>query len=104
MATSKKVMRFKTVRTITFTDFEGFLVDIVKDSKEDTYTAWLYHENYGIKESMFGIIIHNQQFRVYGDPNSGTVHVIITLDDFIGMVEYQVSPYICNYITEHMGE
>lgn len=104
MSASKKVTRFNTVRTITFKDFKGFLVDIVKDSVEDTYTAWLYHENYGIKVLMFGIIIHNQEYRVYGDPNSGIVPVIITLKDFIDMVEYQASSYISDYITDYMGE
>lgn len=66
----------KEIETKTYrTDFKGFYVDIVDD---DTLEAWLYHENYGIKELMFG--------------EDGT-----SILDFKDLVEINLPSYIESY-------
>ena len=50
------MMKAKTKTTTYHVNHEpGFYVDIVKTGK--MFHAWLYHEEYGIKEYMFGCFI-----------------------------------------------
>lgn len=67
------------IKTETYQFNESFFVDIV--FLNDGYDAYLYHINYGIKELMFGC------------PNS-----IHTPDEFIQIVENNITDYIYSYI------
>ena len=43
------------VVTTTYQYNDNYYIDIVKNGKEDTYEAWIYHRAYGIKSLMFGV-------------------------------------------------
>ncbi len=48
----KKITNTPVLETLGKGDFR---VDIVLDTEEMVYSAWLYHKGYGIKDLMFGI-------------------------------------------------
>lgn len=64
MKKTDKIERIETYET----GYENFLVDLVftKDAveKEDMVEAWLYREDMGIKESMFGVLL--RQVKEFG--------------------------------------
>ena len=80
------------IQTITFEidypSVPGFMVDIVETPEE--YEAWIYHENVGIKDFMFG------------GPKSQSKD----RSDFCDLVEVNlhVQDYISSYIDEYMSE
>lgn len=41
---------------------EGFFVELWKNVNDDTYEAWIGHEDIGIKELMFGMPIAQQSY------------------------------------------
>lgn len=43
------------LETITYDVDEGFMIDAVYDPDREMYEAWLYHKDYGVKMSMFGL-------------------------------------------------
>lgn len=57
-AVSTDQLRQTHIETLTYRYKDGFMVDIVKPVKEgigDLWDVWLYHEDYGYKEYLFGI-------------------------------------------------
>lgn len=47
-------MKFREdIDTVTYEAGDGFLVDIVETNSE--YSAYIYHEEYGVKVLMFGV-------------------------------------------------
>lgn len=54
MAQSK---RFRHMATVEAND--GFFVDIEMDTKKETYNLWLFHEDIGVKELMYGLPMAN---------------------------------------------
>jgi len=59
-----------------------YIVDIFK--VDDTYEAWLYNREYGIKDLMFGMPVEQQSF-----------------DEFLEIVEANVPEYIELYKVQH---
>ena len=63
-------MKTANFTTVTYDIGGGFYVDIV--SKNNLYEAWIYHEDYGQKELMFGCPKEQQSYSefveiVYGN-------------------------------------
>ena len=53
----ERLEKVTTAQTTTYkTDYDGFLVDIVKvdDGWGYAWEAWLYHKDYGVKSFIFG--------------------------------------------------
>ena len=59
-----------------------YIVDIF--NVDDTYEAWLYNREYGIKDLMFGMPVEQQSF-----------------DEFLEIVEANVPEYIELYKAQH---
>ena len=76
-------MKKSNFKTETFTWDGGFMVDVVTTS--DTYEAWIYHKDYGIKELMFGMPKKQQSY-----------------EKFIEIVEWNVDDDIFAYMEQHM--
>lgn len=81
--------REKSISTVTYSYDPGreWLIDIVTDDEEKTYTAFLYHRNYGIKEMMFGVYMKDT-----------------SLEDFIDDVRLNADDYIAQYVEDYMTE
>lgn len=79
----------KSIHTVTYTCDPGreWLIDIVTDEEEKTYTAFLYHRNYGIKEMMYGVYMEKD-----------------SLEDFLLDIDMTVSDYIEQYVEDYMTE
>ena len=79
----------KSISTATYSYDPGreWLIDIVTDEEEKTYTAFLYHRNYGIKEMMFGVYMKDT-----------------SLEDFIDDVRLNADDYIAQYVEDYMTE
>lgn len=74
-------MKQTSITTVTYEHGE-FLVDIVTTS--DSYEAWLYQKNYGVKFLMFGAYIS-----------------LNTLEEFLETVEANLDEYEKNYDAEY---
>lgn len=51
-------MKKSTLDKLVYEDVKGFFIDIVyskTESGEGIYEVWLYHEDYGVKESIVGL-------------------------------------------------
>ena len=72
---------------------QPFCVDILLDTDEEVYEAWLYADGYGIKEFMFGSPVNSQRF---GQPET------TTLDSFTRTVMGNLYDYLPDYIEEHV--
>lgn len=78
-------MRFRpTITTQTYSTKKGFLVDIVTKSLKYEYEAWIYHEEYGIKDLMFGVPTEQQ-----------------TYEEFLEIVFNNIDEYINYYVDYH---
>lgn len=78
-------MRFRpTITTQTYSTKYDFLIDIVTKTNEYYYEAWIYHNQYGIKDLMFGIPTENQ-----------------TYEEFLEIVFNNLDEYITDYVDEH---
>lgn len=75
-------MKQTSITIVTYEHGE-FLVDIVTTS--DTYEAWIYREEYGVKNLMFGVPKEQQ-----------------TLDVFLEIVAANVEEYGANYDEEYV--
>ena len=65
-----------------------FHVDIVlNNGQHPAYEAWLYHDNSGLKEMMFGSAVY-QEYR----------NEVTTLDTFIELVIANLESYVLSYI------
>lgn len=53
----------------------GFYVDIVKE--KDCYSAWLFHEWYGIKELMFGMRCGLEEFLELVESDTDSIRIYI---------------------------
>lgn len=42
---------------------EGFIVEVLNNTLEDTYEAWIYHKDYGTKNLMFGMPVAQQRYK-----------------------------------------
>ena len=80
--------RFSTIRTIECS--KGFYIDIVYDSKQELFYAWLFHEDYGVKESMFGCPVEQ--------PNG-----ITTIEYFTELAIANAPDYITSYEEDYMS-
>ena len=78
----KKITNTPILETLGKGDFR---VDIVLDTDEMTYSAWLYHKDYGVKELMFGIPMYQ---------SGGGFQ---TLEEMEGLVEHNLKQYIHSY-------
>lgn len=67
-----------------------FRVDIILNTEESTYYAWLYHKDYGIKEMMFGWPM------VQSDGSFQSLSVMEEL------VKGNINSYINSYAEDHM--
>ena len=50
--------KVKTMTTETYTYGGGFLIDVVTETVKDgslMWSAWIYHEDYGVKDLVFGV-------------------------------------------------
>ncbi len=79
----------KSISTATYSYDPGreWLIDIVTDEEEKTYTAFLYHRDYGIKEMMYGVYMEKH-----------------SLEDFLLDIDMTASDYIENYVEDYMTE
>lgn len=86
--------RFISMKTISLR-YENvtFYVDIVMDTDEELYEAYLYADGYSIKESMFGCPIRG---RMFGQEK------FETLDSFTNMVVVNLPDHIPSYIEQYM--
>lgn len=50
----------------------GFIVEVIKDDKDNTSEFWLYHKDYGIKMLCYGLRCHETDFEelIFSDINS----------------------------------
>lgn len=53
----------------------GFYVDIVND--KECYSAWLFHERYGIKELMFGMRCNLEEFLELVESDTDSIRIYI---------------------------
>lgn len=44
---------------------DGFLIDVFENKTEDTYEAWIYHKDYGMKNLMFGMPTTQQRYKEF---------------------------------------
>ena len=58
----KELKEVLGVQIQTFAADDGFFVDIVIDNPKKMYDAWIYHEDYGIKEYMFGSAFEQNRY------------------------------------------
>lgn len=86
--------RYIHMKTLSFW-YEGytFYVDIVMDTDEDTYEAYLYTDGYSIKEMMFGCLINGTRF---GQETTET------LDSFTSTVIGNLPDYVPGYMEQYM--
>ena len=70
------------IKIETFKYDENYLIDVV--TLKDTYEAWVYHKNYGVKSLMFGCPIEQQTYQF-----------------FLEMVEANADEYIEFYAEEY---
>lgn len=77
------------VQTNTYRLKDGFMVDVVVNNTAPvaTYSAYLYHEQYGVKELMYAMEATQ-----------------VTYDFFLELVEANAPDYIGEYINDHMEE
>ena len=67
---------------------DGFFIDIVENNgPNESYEAWMYHEQYSVKSLMFELM------------KSG-----VTIDEFIETVKKNIRQHKRIYITEYMDE
>ena len=78
------MLELKATATTTYKYNDAYLVDITFDG--ETYGAWIYHKDYGIKDLMFGMPAKQQSFTA-----------------FISIVEANVADYIEDY-AEHFED
>lgn len=81
----------KDIKTTTFRCKDGFMVDITET--EDCFYAYIYHENYGVKNLMFGAAKDNMY---YGKPYTET------FDGFKETVEANLNNYKVYYFKDVM--
>lgn len=77
------------IENINITTYEyknGTMIEIVE--KDDSFEAWIYDENYGVKDLMWGEPIHNTRF---GKP------YVQTYENFVKLVEENIEEYIEDY-------
>ena len=85
-----------SIKTETYkTAFDGFHVDIVEqtdtladNTTERIYSAWLYHEEYGIKEMIFGCM----------------EETVKSKNAFVDMVEAELNDHIEEYMRKYANE
>lgn len=84
------------IQTLEFsTKDHTFYVDIELNTLEDCYYAWLWERRCGIKEMMFGSLVHNMRF---GEP------FVETLESFAETVITNFSEYADDYTADHLEE
>ena len=67
--------RFSTIGTYSCKN--GFYFDVIEDTEKEEISAWLYHEDVGIKDHMFGVRLKNMTVNAF-------VHSVTrNLDDYI---------------------
>lgn len=65
--------KFNTIATYEIG--HGFYADIMKD--KDLYSAWLFHERYGIKELMFGMRCDLEEFLELVESDTDSIRIYI---------------------------
>lgn len=75
--------KMKDVDITTYQYDDNYLIDIVKNDKEGTYEAWIYHRAYGVKSMMFGVLSETN-----------------TIEFFLAMVEANAEDHIKNHTEE----
>lgn len=63
----------------------GFMIDTVQT--DDTYAAYIYHKDYGVKDLMFEVPKSQQSYKY-----------------FLELVETNAAEYISHYAEEYMSE
>lgn len=87
----KVTSRFIPMRTIELDN--GFMADIILDTKQDCYETWLFHPDFSAKMFMYGLPIHNRRFEQ---------SITITLDSIIDDIEFHADESLQEYIEAHM--
>lgn len=91
---------FKKIESITTTTYEiidGFRVDIINEADKEMYYAYLYHENYGIKDMLIGC-------PYYQTPDVNREN-FLTEEAFTKMIFsnlFRGCEYIHSYVEEYM--
>ena len=91
MKETTKEIQFTVPKIFTFL-FGDYRVDM--EFKDDSYDAWLYREDYGVKDYMFGCpkeYYNTKQKRA----------ITYTPDDFYEMIEANIDDYIRDYREEY---
>ena len=97
---TKMTTRFSTICTMERKYRKHtFYVDIVLDHKEQTYNSWIYADDYGVKNYMFGVPVS------YTNAMTGQTRTE-TVDGFIAiaMDGYNFPNSANLYIEEYMPE
>lgn len=74
-------MKMTTIKTDTYHIKDSFFVDIVSD--DTTYQAWIYNEQYCIKQMMFGVSLFDN-----------------TYEEFLDLVITNIAEYITSYVDD----
>lgn len=78
-------MKFRpTITTQTYSTKNHFLIDIVSKINEYKYEAWTYHDEYRVKDLMFGVPTEQQ-----------------TYEEFLEIVFNNIDEYINYYVDDH---
>ena len=91
--TASRIIHMETFRFMF--NYDQFFVDIELDTLDKKYEAWLYAENCGVKEYMFGSLVNSTRF---GQPETET------LESFRNLVIANLPEYLPDYIEQHMSE
>ena len=86
-------MKRANLKTYTYEAGNGFMVDIVV--KEDMFEAWIYHENYGVKDMMWG---SPKTYTRFGETHEET------LKSFKALVEANIPEHAMFYAEQYMDE
>lgn len=91
-----QVTRFAYITTLAqWHEGHLFYVDITLDKVNDAYYAHIWEDSYGVKDLMFGSLIHNQH---YDQP------MTVTADYFIELVEANFEEYADGYLEDREFE
>lgn len=93
-----RTRRYKHICTLSkihqgwFGRGERIYVDIVIDTTEKVFNAWLYDSHHGIKESMFGIQVDE------------TIPEKEAVSNYCDLVDYWIDEYADNYLKDRHVE
>ena len=80
--------QLKTVRTDTYYHGEGFFADIVTNSEEECYYAFLFNKEVGIKSFMFSAFFEMTSYEQFVKRVSSSLHDYIEEYEDQFMAEY----------------